>query len=82
MQQPDLFATDTHVTDAEQPRLGRQNAAILARLRRGRASNVELLAIAQRFGARIHDLRRHGYDVALVSRDNVRGVTWYELRGE
>ena len=38
-------------------------ARILARLREGPALNTDLNAIAFRFGGRIHELRREGYDI-------------------
>lgn len=60
-------------------RVSRQSAEILARLQRGRASNRELVGIAQRFGARIHDLRTAGHDVRIVEREHESGEVWYGL---
>lgn len=62
------------------PRLNRQQTSILARLRRGVASNVELNAICFRYGGRIHELRRMGYRIE--TRTVRRGVYEYELVGE
>jgi hypothetical protein len=63
----------------EEPRLSRQCQAILARLKEGPASNSDLMRIAQRFGARIHDLRGAGYAIEIQSRDRVTGVTIYAM---
>jgi hypothetical protein len=63
----------------EEPRLTRQSLAILARLREGPASNSDLVLIAQRFGARVHDLREAGYPITILSRDRASGVTVYAL---
>lgn len=67
-------------TPAEARRLSAQAQSILERLQRGRASNADLSAIAQRFGARLFDLRRAGYRVEIVERDRDTGITVYELR--
>lgn len=58
--------------------LSRQCRAILAVLRRGPALGHELNAIAHRFGGRIHDLRRKGYNIRAKSVR--RGVWEYRLR--
>jgi hypothetical protein len=73
---------DPHVTAEEKPRLSRQSAQILAALRSGPKSNSELMAIAQRFGARLFDLRQAGYTVDVVSRDRETGRVVYALAGE
>lgn len=71
---------DTHVVKEERPRLTGQNAAILERLKRGPATNRELAAIALKYTSRLSDLRAAGYDVVVVDRDRVTGMTMYELR--
>ena len=63
----------------ESPRLSSQNAAILARLQRGPATNTELAAIALKYTSRISDLRDAGYDVFVLSRDRMTGVVVYVL---
>ena len=65
----------------EEPRLSRQSLAVLERLRQGPAENTELVLIAQRFGARVHDLRGAGFPVVILSRDRETGVTVYALEG-
>jgi hypothetical protein len=63
---------------AEQTRLSRQRAEILARLKEGPATNVELGAIAQRFGGRIFDLRHK--DGIPIGREQIgRGLFRYWL---
>ena len=69
------------VPEAAKPRLGRQQRAILDRLRRGPATNTELVQIAQRFGGRIGELRAAGYDIRRTYDDDRRGVYMYELVG-
>lgn len=64
----------------ESPRLNAQCRAILARLREGPASNVELSGMALNYTARISDLRRTGFTIACVGRDRKAGTSWYELK--
>jgi hypothetical protein len=70
---------DPKVTAAEAPRLSGQNAAILARLRRGVATNKELAGIALKYTSRLSDLRKAGYAVSVVSHDHETGVVVYRL---
>lgn len=74
MTQPSLFdhivtttyqpPTDPHVDPSDVSRLTGQNAAILARLERGPATNDELSRISRKYTSRISDVRawllRHG----------------------
>ena len=69
------------VPEAAKPRLGRQQQAILDRLRKGPATNNELSQIAQRFSARSGELRAAGYDIRRTHDDHERGVYVYELAG-
>jgi hypothetical protein len=64
---------------AEKRRLSGQNAAILARLRQGPATNAELAAISLKYTSRNSDLRRAGYPVEVISRDRKTGVVVYAL---
>lgn len=64
---------------SERDRLNRQQSRILDRLRQGRATNAELGRIAQRFGARLKELRDKGYDIQIITRDRERGLTVYAL---
>lgn len=59
----DLPPTDPNVRPADVKRLTGQNAAVLARLRAGPATNAELAAIALKYTSRISDLRRAGFTV-------------------
>jgi hypothetical protein len=63
----------------EEPRLSRQSLEMLARLKEGPATNAQLTTIAQRFGARIHDLRAAGFQVEITHRDRETGLTTYAL---
>lgn len=83
--QTDLFCEqpppirDPRVTDIEKPRLNRQAIKILERLRHGESTNSELARIAIRYSARIHDLRRAGYRIEIISRDRESGLNVYAL---
>lgn|GEM_PF-2515258 len=59
----DLPATDPNVRPADAKRLSGQNAAVLARLRAGPATNAELAGIALKYTSRVSDLRQHGYRI-------------------
>jgi len=58
---PAVQARDPGVLDEDRPRLSEQCLAIADKLRRGPATNLELGDHAQRFGARLHDLKRAGF---------------------
>ncbi len=62
---------------ADCKRLTGQNAAILARLRLGPATNAELAGLSLKYTSRVSDLRRAGYRVRCVRLDG--GLTRYEL---
>ena len=74
---PKLSPRDPHTHPADVSRLTGQNAAILARLQRGPATNVELAGIALKYTSRVSDLRKAGYRVECER--GVGGVTVYEL---
>ena len=71
--------TDPHVAAEEAPRLTGQNLAILQRLQRGPATNVELARIALKYTSRISDLRKAGYNVQIIQRDKRSGHTMYAI---
>lgn len=54
---------DVNVEPEDVQRLTGQNAAILARLRRGPATNDELIQISRKYTGRISDLRKAGYTI-------------------
>ena len=61
-------------------RLEGQNGAILARLKSGIATNVELASISLKYTARISDIRAAGYE---IDARRVKGGLWeYRLAGE
>lgn len=70
------------VPETAKPRLGRQQKAILEALRVGPVTNTELLGIGMRFGARIQELRKAGYEIATCSASAERGCYLYTLLRE
>lgn len=88
--QLDLFTTpategrelklNSTVEDQDKPRLRKQHDAILDRLREGPATNIELGRIAQRFSARLEEMKRAGYEWG--KRKIKPGVNEYFLIGE
>jgi hypothetical protein len=60
-------------------RLNRQQDAIIERLRKGPATNAELVQIIW-FTARIHELRKAGYEIEIVKKDHESGLVWYALK--
>lgn len=74
---------DPHVVPIEAKRLTRQSQQVLDALRAAPArtcTNMELAKITPRFGARIHDCRKAGYRIEILSRDHASGLVWYALR--
>jgi len=63
-------------------RLTKQCASIVARLQKGPATNTELSSIALRYSARIFELRKAGYQIEIISRDDESGVCLYSLTKE
>ena len=59
------------------PRLSAHHLLILERLARGPATNLELGMICQRFGARLHELKRAGHP--WVKRMVEAGIYQYRL---
>ena len=68
---------DTHVLREDAPRLKGQNAAILERLRRGPATNDELIRISRKYTSRTSDLRKAGYRITCERLEG--GLTLYRL---
>jgi hypothetical protein len=68
---------DPTLAEAEKLRMSPQHQTIVARLKEGPATNLELGMICQRFGARLHELKRAGF---LWSKKAVRhGLYRYEM---
>lgn len=73
---------DPHAHPDSHPRLSRQAAEILAAFKAAplhRLDCAQLMTIAQRFGARLYDIRKAGYRIDLVAHDKKTGHTVYEL---
>jgi hypothetical protein len=76
--QPDpIPAIDPNVRVSDAKRLSGQNAAILARLRRGPATNVELAALSLKYTSRVSDMRAAGYSIKCTFGPG--GVNTYQL---
>lgn len=76
MGQPTVTLNPT-VAEEDAPRLSAQCHAIAARLREGPATNLDLIEVSHRFGARLHELKRAGF---LWTRKPVgRGVHEYRM---
>jgi len=76
MMQPSLL--DYRVPPEDQPRLSRQCALILERLRQGPATNAELAGTSLKYTSRVSDLRRAGYAIDCERLKD--GLTRYTLR--
>ena len=72
---------DKRLPKEMQPRLSKQAQAVLARLEQGPASNIELIPISTRFGARVYDLRKAGYIIDM-DMDRAKGISIYTLKGK
>jgi hypothetical protein len=73
---------DPRVSATEARRLSSQCLRIVERLRKSRATNVELAALSLKYTARVSDLRARGYVIEVVDRDRVSGLCVYELKQE
>lgn len=74
---PAVAFADPSLSEAEKLRMSPQHLKIVDRLREGPATNLELGMISQRFGARLHELKKAGF---LWSRSTVKaGVYRYEM---
>lgn len=58
---PASIPLNSTVEEQDAPRLSRQQQAILAALREGPKTNIELGKIAQRFSARLREIKRAGH---------------------
>jgi hypothetical protein len=67
---------------SERTRLNRQCATILEAFKAAplhRLTNFQLVTICIRYSARIHELRKAGYTIEIISRDHKTGLSAYEL---
>lgn len=67
---------------AERKRLTRQATRVLELLREGPKTNMELVPITMRFGARIFEMRRRGFVIDTDVIDRAAGLVLYTLRKE
>ena len=75
------YAVHAAETEQEQARLAGSKARILARLRQGPATNVELVEICQRATGRMFELRDE--DGCVIVKEHVKGGLWrYTLVSE
>lgn len=90
MIQPSLFGPHSaHISPTVAPmlpaeerrRLSAQCLKILDKLKQGPATNLQLAVIGYRYGARIHELRKAGYEIVITAKNVESGETTYELRG-
>ena len=75
-----VIAVNKTVDPAETPRLSKQCATMLERLRQGPATNHELARIGLKYTSRISDLRAAGYDIQIVGKNTETGERTYALR--
>lgn len=66
----------------QSPRLTRQQAAVLARLQQGPATNVELMPLSMRYSARIFELRKAGWIIETDYIDKAAGICQYAFKGK
>jgi hypothetical protein len=76
-QTPNFQARDPNVMEADKPRLSSQNSAILERLKRGPATNDELIRLSRKYTSRISDLREAGFKINC--KRGVGGLNTYTL---
>jgi biotin operon repressor len=68
------------VPEAEIPRLGAQHEKLLKLVKKGPVSNVELAQqVGLRYSARIHELRKAGYNIRRVAYHSKTGLNYYAL---
>lgn len=78
---PTIPAIDPNVIPSDLPRLEGQNAAILALLWRGPATNAEMASVALKYTSRVSDIRKAiasaGWDIVCARGE--RGLNTYKL---
>lgn len=80
---PIIPVADPNADEEMHPRLTKQSQAILDAFRAASDHKLnceQLTAVARRFGARIHDIRKAGYHIDLVEHVKKTGFTVYQLR--
>ena len=76
------IADKNNVLPDEVPRLANEQRLVLERLQRGPVTNVELVSLSLRYGARIHELRQLGYQITTKRTSVRKGITIYTLEEE
>ena len=79
---PPVVSVAPSLSAVERVRLSAQCQKVLERLQQGPVTNIQLALIGYRYGARIHELRKAGYEIVMSSRNVETGETTYELRGQ
>lgn len=74
-----IRVTDPTVSSEAKPRLSEKSLEVLAMLRKGEVTNVELNQIALDYRGRIRDLRAAGYRIECLDKQSKTGVTRYKL---
>lgn len=74
-----IRVTDNTVDAESKPRLSKKSLEVLAMLRKGEVTNVELVQIALDYRGRIRDLRAAGFRIECLDKQSKSGVTRYKL---
>lgn len=72
------FTFSDRVDPRDKERLGKQQLAVLNRLEQGPATNMDLVEITHRFGARIKELRDAGF---CIDKERGDGGIWIYTLG-
>lgn len=70
---------DPMIDPADKVRVTKAAHRILEMLREGPKTNVEMATVTPRYGARIHDLRKAGYQIVKARVPGGHGVFQYRL---
>jgi hypothetical protein len=74
-----IRVTDPTVATENKARLSKKCLEVLAMLRRGEVTNVELAQVALDYRGRIRDLRAAGFRIECLDKQSKSGVTRYKL---
>jgi hypothetical protein len=74
-----IRVTDPTVATENKARLSKKCLEVLAMLRQGEVTNVELAQVALDYRGRIRDLRAAGFRIECLDKQSKSGVTRYKL---
>lgn len=74
-----IRVSDQTVASENKPRLSKKCLEVLAMLRKGEVTNVELVQVALDYRGRIRDLRAAGFRIECLDKQSKSGVTRYKL---